>query len=140
MFKPLNAQDVFSLLNWSIPNFNWSEKKYQEYLKKQTIYGWFVDEVLKSFIVADGVDPEIEILLLATDPNFRRKGYGLSILKHFVYWCQKENKEHIFLEVEEGNIAAIKLYSTLGFISYNRRIGYYGPNRNALLLRKSLWN
>ena len=140
MFKHLTAQDVFLLQSWNIPNFSWSDKRYQEYLKKKTMYGWFVDDVLKSFIVADGIDPEIEILLLATDPNCRRQGYGLLILKQFIHWCQKEKKEDIFLEVEESNIAAIKLYTTLGFISYNRRIGYYGPNRNALLLRKSLWN
>ena len=140
MFKLLTAPDVFLLQNWDIPNFNWSHQKYQQYLQKQKIYGWFVEDVLKSFIIADGVAPEIEILLLATNPNTRRQGYAVVLLKHFLMLCQSENIEDVFLEVEESNIAAIKLYTTLGFISYNIRRGYYGPNRNALLLRKSSWN
>jgi ribosomal-protein-alanine N-acetyltransferase len=140
MFKLLTAPDIFFLQNWDIPNFNWSHQKYQQYLQKQKIYGWFVGDVLKSFIIADGVAPEIEILLLATNPHSRRQGYATVLLKHFFSLCQIENREDVFLEVEESNTAAIKLYTTLGFISYNRRIGYYGPNRNALLLRKSSWN
>jgi ribosomal-protein-alanine N-acetyltransferase len=48
----------------------------------------------------------------------------------------------IFLEVDEGNAAAVGLYRSLGFVEVGRRKGYYssgeGPGGTALVLRLQL--
>jgi ribosomal-protein-alanine N-acetyltransferase len=49
--------------------------------------------------------------------------------------------QHVFLEVDEGNDPALKLYARAGFEKVGRRPGYYvrpEGNAAALLLRRDL--
>jgi ribosomal-protein-alanine N-acetyltransferase len=44
----------------------------------------------------------------------------------------------IFLEVEEGNRPALRLYARAGFTEVGRRPGYYAGGAAALVLRRDL--
>jgi ribosomal-protein-alanine N-acetyltransferase len=88
---------------------------------------------------SDGHD--IEILTIATRPEFRRLGLADALLEHIsrratgVY-------EKIFLEVAAHNDAAIQLYAKHGFSEVGRRAKYYrmstGCAADALVLAKTL--
>jgi [ribosomal protein S18]-alanine N-acetyltransferase len=75
-------------------------------------------------------DAESEILNLAVDPEFRRKG----IAKALVTLLRQIAPGGIYLEVRERNRAAIQLYKSLGFELLNKREQYYDEPRDSAVV------
>ena len=84
------------------------------------------------FLVSRRVDDdEVEVLNLAVDPEFRRRGIGTRLLRHI-------DSRHVFLEVRESNEVAQNLYRKLGFAEIGRREKYYDdPVEAAIVMRLS---
>jgi ribosomal-protein-alanine N-acetyltransferase len=79
---------------------------------------------------------EAELLNLAVDPDWRRRGVAKSLL------AALEARAHgeIFLEVAEPNVAAIALYAAAGWEPIGIRKGYYQVGRiNAVVMKKRSW-
>jgi [ribosomal protein S18]-alanine N-acetyltransferase len=82
------------------------------------------------------VADEAEILNIAVDPAYRRKGIGSALL---VRVCQ-EAQGTIFLEVAEPNAPAIALYRKHGWEDAGLRPGYYDHGIiNAVVMKKRSW-
>ena len=86
-----------------------------------------------AFLVARPVYPgEWEILSLATDPPYRRKGLARRLVRELL----TSGVETVFLEVRESNYDAQELYKSLNFIEVNVRKGYYlAPPESAIVLK-----
>jgi ribosomal-protein-alanine N-acetyltransferase len=86
-----------------------------------------------AFLVAHPVYPgEWEILNLATNSLYRRKGFARRLLLEFL----TSGVETVFLEVRESNHVAQKLYKSLNFIEVNIRKDYYlDPSESAIVLK-----
>ncbi len=79
---------------------------------------------------------EAEILNLAVDPAWRRRGVGSALLNE-VTW---QARGIVFLEVAEPNAAAIALYRKLGWCEAGFRPGYYNQGTvNAVVMKKRSW-
>ena len=79
---------------------------------------------------------EAEILNIAVDPVFRRRGIGAALLDAV---CEQA-KGCIFLEVAEHNLPAIALYRKLGWEDSGVRPGYYDQGSvNAVVMKKRSW-
>jgi ribosomal-protein-alanine N-acetyltransferase len=91
----------------------------------------FLDE-RGGFVLARAVEGEAEILTLAVVPAMRRQGIARRLLAAVI----AGGEGPIFLEVAAANGAALALYAGLGWREVGRRPGYYGPGRDALLLRR----
>lgn len=79
---------------------------------------------------------EAEILNIAVDPGFRRRGVASALLNAV---CE-EARGVIFLEVAEPNAAAIALYSKHGWERAGIRPGYYDHGIvNAVVMKKRSW-
>jgi ribosomal-protein-alanine acetyltransferase len=79
---------------------------------------------------------EAEILNIAVDPAYRRKGIGSALLDRV---CA-ESKSMVFLEVAESNAPAIALYLKQGWREAGMRPGYYQQGTvNAVVMKKSSW-
>jgi [ribosomal protein S18]-alanine N-acetyltransferase len=75
---------------------------------------------------------EIEILNVAVDPPFRRRGIGRSLIRELI----GKNPGVVFLEVRQSNIAARKLYHSLGFEAAGVRQDYYSqPVESAIVMK-----
>jgi ribosomal-protein-alanine N-acetyltransferase len=75
---------------------------------------------------------EREILFIAVDPAFRRCGIAKRLLQNELNGRRGE----WFLEVRESNLAAIRLYLSLGFRTSGRRQDYYlDPPEPAIVMR-----
>ena len=70
--------------------------------------------------------------------DHRRKGIGRELLRRLVDWARTNNCEAMMLEVRIGNEEAEPLYTSFGFLEITRRANYYGPNQDAIVMRKEL--
>ena len=87
---------------------------------------------------------EAEIITLAVRPDFRRRGVGRALLEKTMKEAASTGLKVMFLDVEAGNEAAVKLYESQGFAQINRRRQYYrqkdGSYTDALVMRLVLGN
>jgi ribosomal-protein-alanine N-acetyltransferase len=75
--------------------------------------------------------PEREILNLAVDPRYRRRGIAMMLIQ-----LEFSKKALFLLEVRESNLAARALYARVGFVEISRRPEYYNnPTETAIVMR-----
>ena len=67
---------------------------------------------------------EEELLLLAIDPAFQRRGIGRLLLAQFISEAQKRGAIRLLLEMRRGNPAEA-LYRRAGFVPIGVRPNYY---------------
>ena len=86
------------------------------------------------FLPAPGV--EADILTVAVLPEYRRQGIAKEFMRQIEAWAVERKASAMMLEVEISNIAAIKLYESLGYLKISVRMDYYGPGKDAHVMRK----
>ena len=86
------------------------------------------------FLPAPGV--EADILTVAVLPAYRRKGIAREFIRQMEQWSVDRGACAIMLEVETSNIGAIALYQSLGYLKISVRMDYYGPGKDAHVMRK----
>lgn len=80
---------------------------------------------------------EADITNVAIKEKYRRLGAGRSLLKVLIKEGEKRGVTAFTLEVRESNVAALKLYQTLGFESAGIRKNFYDfPKENAVIMWK----
>ena len=93
--------------------------------RENSILGYFI---LRRLDVA-------ELLQIAVAEESRRRGIGEALIKKIYELCKDSGISEVFLEVREGNTAAIRLYEKLGFSEISRRRGYYSnPREDAVIM------
>ncbi|MBF0556959.1 MAG: ribosomal protein S18-alanine N-acetyltransferase [Nitrospirae bacterium] len=84
---------------------------------------------------------EAHILRLAVHPAFRQRRVGSLLVKYIKDEVLRDFKGKIILEVRMSNMAAIRLYDSLGFKNlYIRRHYYAGPEEDAIVMAFDLDN
>lgn len=77
------------------------------------------------FLLGRALAGEAELLTLAVDPTARRQGLGAGLVAEFLGESTRRGAGRAFLEVAEGNGAAVSLYLRAGFTQVGRRRGYF---------------
>lgn len=97
---------------------------------------------LAGFIMSRIVAGEAEILSVAVGSTQQGRGLARNLLRLHLGRLAGQGVKTVFLEVDENNEPAIRLYRRMGFYEVGRRPGYYpdGPSgpSNALTLRRDL--
>lgn len=94
---------------------------------------------LTGFIMSRLVEDEAEILSVAVVERQRGRGLGRQLLNLHLRRIAGLGARTIFLEVDEHNMSALRLYQHAGFQEVSRRPGYYaGTGATALILRRDL--
>lgn len=75
------------------------------------------------FLSRHGYEEE-ELLLLAVDPRYRRRGVGRALLALFVGQARERGAKRLLLEMRRGNPAEL-LYRDFGFVPIGERLDYY---------------
>ena len=92
--------------------------------------------------MAREVAGEAEILTVAVSDKYPRQGLGWRLMLAALRQTRARGGETVFLEVDEGNQAAIGLYRKLGFNKVAERKGYFdngqGNKSTALVMRLDL--
>ena len=84
---------------------------------------------------------EAHILNLCVRETMRGRGIGRTLLRQLLDLAVEAGVEDAFLEVRPSNLAAIRLYQSLGFVQVGVRKGYYqaaGGREDATVLRLDL--
>lgn len=76
------------------------------------------------FVLSRGAADEEELLMIAVDPDYRRRGIGARLLQRFVDDTAFRGRTRLFLEMRAGNPAE-GLYRRAGFEPIGRRRNYY---------------
>lgn len=120
----------------------WSENMLLEDLKNDnTLYiGAFIDDsILVGYIGIWEIGDTGEITNVAVHPKYRKMGIASMLLEKLIEYCLDDGFNFINLEVREGNVPAINLYSKFGFEKVGLRKNYYkNPTENAVLMTKTL--
>ena len=76
------------------------------------------------------------LLNLAVDQEFRRQGTGSALVEFIINYLREESVEDVWLEVRASNVAARKLYSSLGFKKGRTVKKYYPEGEDAVIMTK----
>lgn len=94
------------------------------------------------FAVSRIAADEAEILSIAIDAGYRGQGFSPNLLFTHLGHLAGRGVRTVFLEVEENNQPARRLYERAGFAVAGRRERYYreagGQELNALVMRRNL--
>jgi ribosomal-protein-alanine N-acetyltransferase len=123
---------------WDQP---WSAASFAEILAMPGAGGYLISdgEQPLGFAITRSVIDEMEVLLIATDPDRRQRGLGGTLLDTVLEAASRTGVRTVFLEYAAANLAAGHLYASRGFAKVGERRGYYhGPGgevADALILR-----
>jgi [ribosomal protein S18]-alanine N-acetyltransferase len=91
------------------------------------------------FVIARRMADELEILNLAVEGDFRRRGIGSQLLEAALEQARSSGTERALLEVRASNAAAIAFYEHHRFALTGRRARYYSnPCEDAFVLSLAL--
>jgi ribosomal-protein-alanine N-acetyltransferase len=85
----------------------------------------------QGFLIARAADDEAEILTLAVLPESRRRGLARALLAEAIATLSAAGAKRLFLEVEESNVPARRLYQTFGAVPVGERKAYYEHGADA---------
>jgi len=89
-------------------------------------------------LIARRAADEAELLTLAVAPPCRHAGLGRALLERAIADLRASGARQLFLEVDEGNAAAIALYRAFGARPVGKRPGYYESGANAVIFSLAL--
>jgi ribosomal-protein-alanine N-acetyltransferase len=140
-----NARDAAAIALLHATSFNrgWSEQEVDGLLLDRHVIAHraaFGDKVA-GFIMSRLVGDEAEILSVAVAARSQGRGLARALLTLHLRRLAGLGARAVFLEVDEHNTAAIRLYDRAGFREVGRRPNYYqggGTPAAALVLRRDL--
>ena len=122
----------------------WGEGEFEQMLSERNtlVHRLKVGRKLVGFAVSRMAADEAEILSIAVAAGHRGRGLSRNLLLTHLGHLAGHGVRKIFLEVEENNQPARRLYERAGFSVAGRRERYYrqpgGEQLNALLMRRDL--
>lgn len=125
-------------------NRGWSEDEIERLMLERNVltHRAMAGRTLVGFIMSRLAGDEAEILSVAVVNAYRGRGLARRLLNTHMGRLLGLGARVIFLEVDEGNRAARRLYRRAGFLEAGRREGYYatadGKPATALVLRRDL--
>jgi len=144
--EPAHLRDAARLAQLHAASFHrgWGEGEFEVMLNERNtlVHRLRLGRKIIGFAVSRMAADEAEILTVAVDERHRGRGLSRNLLLTHLGHLAGRGVRKIFLEVEENNQPARKLYERTGFAVVGRRERYYkqpgGEHLNALLMRRDL--
>jgi [ribosomal protein S18]-alanine N-acetyltransferase len=137
--RPRDAAAIAALHGASFQR-GWGEDEFRRLLIERNIvcHRAKIGRTLVGFILSRLVAGEAEILSVAIVPGWRGRGFSRPLLDLHLRRLAGLGTRTVFLEVDEKNAPAQRLYRKAGFYDVGRRQGYYEGGAAALILRRDL--
>ena len=132
----------FAKLHAAAFRHGWSDGEFERLLIERNVVAHRATAggALLGFILSRLAADEAEILSVAVAQPRRGRGIATALLKRHLGRLAGLGARAVFLEVDEDNEPALRLYRRAGFREVGRRPGYYqqGSGNAALVLRRDL--
>jgi len=144
--EPATLRDAARLAQLHGASFHrgWGEGEFEAMLRERNtlVHRLKLGRKVVGFAVSRMAADEAEILSIAVDERYRGRGLSRDLLMTHLGHLAGRGVHRIFLEVEENNQPARRLYERAGFSVIGSRERYYqqagGEQLNALLMRRDL--
>lgn len=94
--------------------------------------------IMAGLLIARKAADEAEILTFGVAPSCRRAGLGCALLQEAIALLRASGVTRLYLEVEDGNEAALKLYRAFGAVPVGKRPRYYEHGADAAIFSLAL--
>ena len=146
MVEPATQRDAARLAQLHGASFRrgWGAGEFDTMLSERNtlVHRLTLGRKVIGFAVSRMAADEAEILSIAVDERHRGRGFSRNLLMTHLGHLAGHGVRKIFLEVEENNVPACRLYERMGFTVVGHRERYYrqagGEQLNALLMRRDL--
>lgn len=122
----------------------WSDDEIERLLLDRNVLAHraTIGRALVGFVMSRRAADEAEILSIAVSGRHGRRGLGRALLRLHLGRLSALGVKNVFLEVDESNEPANRLYHRAGFREAGRRKGYYPRTEHAtgdaLILRREI--
>ncbi|KAA0019830.1 GNAT family N-acetyltransferase [Salinicola corii] len=124
----------------------WSEALLEAALRGEGYAVWGArsaeDSALWAVAILAYLPFDAELQSICVLPDARRQGLAREMLGWIMRCARTQGAEHLLLELRASNVAARKLYESVGFEVDGQRRGYYrredGRSEDALLMSRAL--
>lgn len=126
---PADLDQVLSIERMSFV-FPWSTRFFLQELQAECARSVLaqIKERVVGYILFWVMPDHIDIHNVAVHNSFRRRGIGRALLEHVISEGRRLNSTKVTLEVRKSNVAAQKLYHSIGFVETGLRKGYYSDD------------
>jgi ribosomal-protein-alanine N-acetyltransferase len=144
--EPATLRDVGALASLHAASFHrgWGEAEFDQMLRDGStlVHRLRLRRSVIGFAVSRMAADEAEVLSVAVSPKCRGRGLSRDLFLTHLGHLAGRGVATVFLEVEENNAPARRLYDRAGFVTVGRRERYYkeagGVEMNALVMRRDL--
>jgi [ribosomal protein S18]-alanine N-acetyltransferase len=141
-FLAARPRDAAAIAHLHAASFGrgWEEDEVHRLLLDSTVVAHraMVRRTMVGFIMSRVAADEAEILSVAIAPARRGRGFSRPLLDFHLRSLAGLGARTVFLEVDEHNAPAYRLYGGAAFHEVGRRRGYYQGGAAALILRRDL--
>lgn len=134
--RKLCVEDIPQIMEISKEQFkdeSWKSEQFKECFTSNYIFNGIFDKgKLVSYALATTSVEDINLLSIATEENYKHKGYAKLLLNLLIHRAKNDMKS-ISLEVKSTNTVAIDFYENAGFIQEYVRKKYYKDGSDAYL-------
>ena len=124
-----DLDELFRIQSASLPAVQWNVA---DYLRHECLVATMDDRLAGFAVARRTAEDELEILNVAVDPPFRRRGVARCLVQQLL----ANFRGNVYLEVRASNFAARKLYYSLGFEAIGVRNDYYdSPGESAIVMK-----
>jgi ribosomal-protein-alanine N-acetyltransferase len=144
--EPASMRDAAKLSQLHRASFHrgWGQGEFETMLAERNTFTQrlMLGRTLIGFIISRLAADEAEILSVAVAASHRERGYSSELVANHLGHLAGRGIRRVFLEVEENNTPAVRLYQRVGFTTVGRREQYYrdasGAKLNALVMQRDL--
>ncbi|MEH2472427.1 ribosomal-protein-alanine N-acetyltransferase [Nitrobacteraceae bacterium AZCC 2161] len=146
VIEPAALRDAHRLAQLHAASFHrgWGDGEFEQMLRERNtlVHRLRMGRTVIGFAVSRIAADEAEILSIAVAPSHRGRGLSRDLFLTHLGHLAGRGVHTVFLEVEENNQPARRLYERTGFAVAGRRERYYkeagGVELNALVMRRDL--
>jgi ribosomal-protein-alanine N-acetyltransferase len=131
-FRPMTTADMDEIMaiERSAYRFPWSQRFFLQELQVPCARSILaeIDGCIAGYVLFWLLPGYIDIHNVAVHVNFRRRGIARLLLRQVLIQAKAQSITRVTLEVRKSNLAAKKLYESIGFLMTGIRQGYYSDN------------